>query len=223
MKRSSALLFTLVSTTAALTVSRPALAATEIPFTIVNSEVNWVGSPANVTSRTLSGSGQFTFNNVIQNGPVTLSDLASFVADLTYTVNFTGGGSATGNYHFGTSDVTSLSSAFSNYFPTSFFFDTSPVSPTSGNLTVPLSLSINAPVVPSDNDGLSFFAYPNGVKTLTATGGLEANVTGGPGAVPEASTWVMMLLGLGLVGAYLRRRPRAAIQTSPARVTFKVS
>jgi len=223
MMRSSALLLTLVSTTAALTVSRPAFAATEIPFTIVNSEVNWVGSPANVTSRSLSGSGQYTFNNVIQNGPVTLSDLASFVADLTYTVNFTGGGSATGNYHFATSDVTSLSSTFSNYLPTSFFFETSAVSPTSGNLTVPLSLSINSPVLPSDNDGLSVFAYPNGVKTLIAMGGLEANVTGMPGAVPEASTWAMMLLGLGAVGAYLRRRPRVATQTSPARVTFKVS
>lgn len=222
MKGSSAFSLALASAAATAVITSPASAATQIPFTITNSDLTWIGSPPNITSRTLSGSGEYTFNTVIQNGSVSLSDVASFVADLTYTVNINGGSSLTGVYHFTTSDLASLSGTFSNYLPTSFFDSTSAVSPTSGTLTVPLSLSIDAPVIPNSG-GLSVYAYPNGTKTLIATGGIQASVIGYPGAVPEASTWAMMLVGLGIVATALRRSRKAAIALGGARLEHRLT
>lgn len=190
-----------------LVLSTPSHAATQIPFTV--QDVTFIGTVPNIISRTLSGSGQFTFNEVIQNKTVSLSDLDSFVGDFTYTLNFIGGSSLIGNYHFTEADLSFLSSTFAGYLPSNFFMESSPLSPASGTLTVPLSLSINAPVVPSDSDGFSVFAYPNGVKTLIANVSIDANVVGIPGAVPEPSTWAMMLVGFGLVGAALRKAKRA--------------
>jgi hypothetical protein len=42
-------------------------------------------------------------------------------------------------------------------------------------------------------------------------GGPSGGGFGGPGAVPEPATWAIMLVGLGLAGAALRRRRAAAI------------
>jgi len=204
----------LLTAAATLALSTPVLAATVIPFSFTNSDVVFVGSPAGVSSRTLSGSGNFTFDSVIQDQTATLSDIGSFLADITYTVNFTGGSSATGIYHFTTADLTSLSSTFVGYLPTNFFMSTSAVSPSSGTLTVPLSLSINAPTIPAAGDATSIFAWPGGVQTLIAHADIQANVTGIP-AVPELATWAMMLVGLGVIGFALRRAQQKAIVCYP--------
>ena len=69
------------------------------------------------------------------------------------------------------------------------------------------------------NQGTFFFRFDAGagVDVITVTDRLNSNATGlsnaalfqtGPGAVPEPSTWAMMLLGFGAMGVSLRRRRR---------------
>ena len=69
------------------------------------------------------------------------------------------------------------------------------------------------------DQGTFFFRFDAGagVDVITVTDRQNSNATGlsnaalfqtGPGAVPEPSTWAMMLLGFGAMGVTMRRRRR---------------
>lgn len=56
------------------------------------------------------------------------------------------------------------------------------------------------------------------IRITNTSGGIEADhvqygfqIPSAPGAVPEPSTWVMMILGFGIVGGALRRRTQAKL------------
>jgi PEP-CTERM motif len=63
--------------------------------------------------------------------------------------------------------------------------------------------------------GISYFAIATGFGnntvgeySLAINGPGAVNVGGAPGAVPEPSTWAMIIAGFGIVGGALRRRRR---------------
>ena len=60
------------------------------------------------------------------------------------------------------------------------------------------------------NNETVFYAFnfltPTSSVTLTQQGFSDAIIVGTPGAIPEAATWAMMLLGFGAVGYSMRRR-----------------
>ena len=85
------------------------------------------------------------------------------------------------------------------------------------------SLPITSP--PGDLKNLSESAGTSGVKIYSGAtidlivsgnsrgkGYFNGSLTFSPSAVPEASTWAMMLLGFGFLGMAFRRRPRLALQ-----------
>jgi hypothetical protein len=70
---------------------------------------------------------------------------------------------------------------------------------TSGPLAVP---------IPTINGALTFISSITGT-TSTISNGTFSAVLASPSAVPEISSWVMMLAGFGMLGATLRRTTRA--------------
>ncbi len=57
------------------------------------------------------------------------------------------------------------------------------------------------------------FVLPSNV-TFTSASGTFLKGLGGPGAVPEPSTWAMMIVGFGLMGGAMRRRPANGLVAS---------
>jgi hypothetical protein len=51
-------------------------------------------------------------------------------------------------------------------------------------------------------------SYVSSIGTLSVTQSLETNLAGRPGAVPEPSSWALMLTGFGALGAALRANRR---------------
>lgn len=69
----------------------------------------------------------------------------------------------------------------------------------------------------STNGRLTFLAGSSAITGLTLTSGqnsLESDTYGVIAAVPEPSTWAMMLFGFGFIGFSMRRRPRRLLQAA---------
>ncbi len=67
-----------------------------------------------------------------------------------------------------------------------------------------ISLSSINPVLSLADNRIADFA-------ASATGTISADVTGGPGGIPEPGTWAMMIAGFGLVGLSRRRQRSATV------------
>lgn len=71
-------------------------------------------------------------------------------------------------------------------------------------------------------DGTAFFLLNTGTSSVTLNvPGLSNARLFSVAAVPEASTWAMMLLGLGGIGFMLRRKRQAPARQGKTIVTFK--
>lgn len=55
-------------------------------------------------------------------------------------------------------------------------------------------------------------ASSGGALTLSQSTNVQFSTAAGAGAVPEPSTWAMMLFGLGAIGAVVRRKKRKLLQ-----------
>ena len=58
--------------------------------------------------------------------------------------------------------------------------------------------------------GASAYRYITTGGSVIALDSFTISQAGGPGAVPEIATWVMMILGFGLIGAGIRNRIRVS-------------
>lgn len=136
------------------------------------------------------GNGSFSFDSVLS-GPLAYSDLDSFsltIGGYSYDLGFVNSGNFSVYHHFGFDTV-------ANAFVTQ---------------TISGFPTILAGIKNSFNEG--FFVRNDPAYTLVRTyPGNElsfdhVSIVTSSGAVPEAATWAMMILGFGLVGASLRRR-----------------
>ena len=87
----------------------------------------------------------------------------------------------------------------------------------SGQNIIDIGLADGNQTSTSTNGRLTFLAGTSAITglTLTSSGNsLEADTFGVIGAVPEPSTWAMMLIGFGAVGFSMRRRARAVLQAA---------
>ena len=63
-------------------------------------------------------------------------------------------------------------------------------------------------------NGYSRYAGLNDQSLTPITLNISAQITGGMGAVPESSTWLMMIFGFGLIGGSLRRKSMNAVRAT---------
>lgn len=200
---------------AALLVAAPATAATQIDVTLGASDSDFVNArPPALADRQYVGSGSIQFLTTLTNGTYGLSDIASFVLNVELKIRPTGapaGFYATADYKFGLSDLTAFQITYIGGTPVSASWTLNPVSwyQNTGGIT-PLPLSVD---FVSGNNGVFFYSWSDGVKTLVANSDDFEATFKQTAAVPEASTWALMIFGLGGVGLVLRRHPVLAPAT----------
>lgn len=75
----------------------------------------------------------------------------------------------------------------------------------------PVQIAAAAPNSQFGNPGRSLFGIPGGVIFGTPGGGSGTDpiTPGTPGAVPEPESWMLMFLGVGMIGAMMRARGAA--------------
>lgn len=146
-----------------------------------------------------AGGGDFT----PQSGTFGLSDLATFSLDTGSIFTFSqvnpSGFPASAFYSYGLADLTSFSATFADGILTSLSFDTPAL--------FPVSTTGGAQAFPAQRFRVTGLGL-DGVQTLNAAGDILSSGQIEIAAVPEPTSWAMMIIGFGMVGASLRGRRR---------------
>ena len=136
------------------------------------------------------GHGSFSFDSALS-GPLTYSDLDSFsltIGGNSYDLGFVNSGNFSVYHYFGFNTV---ANAFVTQTVSGF--------PT---ILAGLKNSYNEGFFVRNDPAFTLArAYPGGELYFD-----NVSIVTSSGAVPEAATWAMMIMGFGLVGASLRRR-----------------
>lgn len=85
-----------------------------------------------------------------------------------------------------------------------------------GSYTVSVMAYSNFSAGPNLSDGFQGGGNFQGRSSFYAFDVLGADQATGPGAVPEPSTWALLILGFGAVGAGMRRRTASGVATRAA-------
>lgn len=189
----------------AIAVTSPACAATNVFLTYRSVEANFQTPKAPGTiSRGLSGTGNIVFNRDLTDGTFGLSDITSFTLNHRLDALITAPAVALfATYDFDTSKLTAFDITISGGVLTAASWAFAPVPYTTSAFGVgffPESVEYSL----ADKFKV-YFHEPGKPRTLLATG-IEGTLRSTSGAVPESSTWAMMVAGFGLMGAMLRRQ-----------------
>ena len=193
-----------------------AMANTGIDYTVQANSGDFVNPAPGLSGRYYSGSGTIAFTSSLTNGVYGLADIATFSLNLQLAIqlaNPPGSPYLTADYEFSKSDLSAFSITMVGGVATAASWTLNPVASYQHSSSVfdPAAQSVD--FQSGSDNGISFYVWPSGVKTLTATGDIEATFGEVAAGVPEPASWALMIGGFGLMGCALRRRsptPRTA-------------
>lgn len=183
-------------------VAAPATAATTINYTV--SAQNFDGPLApNLVARFIFGNGSLSYTSGLADGTYGIAELSTFSLDLTRKFFFNvAPAERTASYHWSLADLTAFSLTLSGGQPTAASWTLTPKKAATTDFAALADQYFTMSFSSGDDPSVSFYVGSSSTAmSRAATGDLERVA-----AVPEPASWALMLAGLGLTGAAVRRR-----------------